>query len=61
MWTNGFILMAAAQNPFDFGNIDADKLRPIYGLPSKQTGPDFIPYDKRGRDFFGRYSFNAGE
>mmetsp|Transcript_8286 Transcript_8286/g.12354 ORF Transcript_8286/g.12354 Transcript_8286/m.12354 type:complete len:192 (+) Transcript_8286:5-580(+) len=47
----------------DFGNIDVDKLRPAYGLPStsgKHSGPEFIPYNTRGRDVFGRLSFNTG-
>ena len=46
----------------DFGNIDINKLRPAYGLPSNsgKGGPEFIPYNTRGRDVFGRLSFNTG-
>jgi hypothetical protein len=31
---------------------------PIYGR--KPSQPEYIPYNKRGRDFYGRLSFNMG-
>lgn len=31
---------------------------PIYGKKASQ--PEYIPYNKRGRDFYGRLSFNMG-
>jgi len=41
----------------DVSQIDASKLsRSSRG----NRGPDFIPYNKRGRDIFGRLSFNTG-
>lgn len=39
----------------DVGNIDINKLSK---RPSQ--GPDYIPYNTRGRDSFGRISFNTG-
>ena len=53
-------------NPFSFdlpasNTVDVDKLRPIYGLQSKKKGPDYIPYNARGRDTMGRLSFNTGQ
>eukprot|EP01036_Dinobryon_divergens_P036446 gene36446-47454_t len=52
-------------NPFSFdlpstSTVDVDKLRPIYGLQQKNKGPDYIPYNARGRDTMGRLSFNTG-
>lgn len=39
----------------DVGNIDLGKLnRP------KTSQPDYIPYNSKGRDAFGRISFNTG-
>lgn len=42
----------------DFKGIDYDKLN----RPSAKytSGPDFIPYDKRGRDLYGRLCYNTG-
>lgn len=44
----------------DVGNIDINKLTPVYG--SKQTtGPEYISSGhKRGRDLFGQLTFNTG-
>jgi hypothetical protein len=42
----------------DVGNIDIGKLsRPKGGAGQ---GPDYIPYNARGRDSFARVSFNTG-
>eukprot|EP01039_Chlorochromonas_danica_P000504 gene505-543_t len=41
--------------------IDLNKLAPLYGVPAKQSsGPEFIPFNPRGRDFYGRLSFLTG-
>jgi hypothetical protein len=40
----------------DFRNIDINKIR----SPNRSGGPEYIPYNKRGRDFYGRLSFNTG-
>jgi hypothetical protein len=37
----------------DVGNIDLGKL-------NKRGGPDYIPYNAKGRDSFARVSFNTG-
>jgi hypothetical protein len=37
---------------------DFSKVNPIYG--KKPSQPEYIPYNKRGRDFYGRLSFNMG-
>jgi len=42
----------------DVSNIDANKLSRSRG--SSNQGPDFIPYNKRGRDIFGRLSLYTG-
>lgn len=39
----------------DYRGVDINKL---YRQPAQ--GPEFIPYNKRGRDFYGRLSFNMG-
>ena len=47
----------------DLGKIDLGKLSPAYGIPAKgkkNTGPEYIPYDSRGRDIYGRVTFNTG-
>lgn len=48
----------------DVGNFDAGKFAPLYGLPnpnsSRNSEPDYIPYNKRGRDFYGRLAYNTG-
>ena len=38
----------------DVGNIDMSK------LGKKGGGPDYIPYNAKGRDSFGKISFNTG-
>ncbi len=54
------------KNPFgsipDIRNIDIGKIAPVYGLPNpnKKSEPDYIPYNTRGRDFYGRLAFNTG-
>jgi import inner membrane translocase subunit TIM23 len=37
----------------DVGNIDINKI-------GGRKGPDYIPYNQKGRDPFGRVSFNTG-
>lgn len=37
----------------DVGNIDINKL-------GRKGGPDYIPYNTKGRDSFGQVSFNTG-
>lgn len=45
----------------DYRGIDVNQVNPLYGKPSQRAkGPEFIPYNKRGRDFYGRLSFNMG-
>lgn len=47
---------------FNFDNIDLDKLSPVYGIGSQSSanGPEYIQSNPRGRDFYGRLSFNTG-
>jgi hypothetical protein len=43
------------------GAIDLNKFAPLYNFPEKKpSGPEYIPYNTRGRDFYGRLSFNTG-
>jgi hypothetical protein len=44
----------------DVGRVDARGIGSIYGVPQKNKEPDYIPYNKRGRDFMGRLFFNSG-
>lgn len=37
---------------------DFSKMNNLYG--KKPSQPEYIPYNKRGRDFYGRLSFNMG-
>mmetsp|Transcript_30933 Transcript_30933/g.23010 ORF Transcript_30933/g.23010 Transcript_30933/m.23010 type:complete len:190 (+) Transcript_30933:39-608(+) len=37
---------------------DFSKISPVYS--KRNASPDYIPYNKRGRDFYGRLSFNMG-
>jgi hypothetical protein len=41
----------------DVGNIDINKL---YKKPSQSSGPDYLPINNHGRDFYGRLTFNTG-
>ncbi len=52
----------------DASNIDIGALTPVFGVPSTSkrapapvnAGPEYIAYNTRGRDFYGRLSFNTG-
>ncbi len=39
----------------DLRGIDLNKIG-----KSRNSGPEYIPYNKRGRDFYGRLTFNTG-
>ena len=57
---NGF---GAISSLPDMGKIDLGKLSPAYGIPTtkgKNSGPEYIPYNTRGRDIYGRVTFNTG-
>jgi len=45
----------------DTRGIDLDKVSPLYGRPSqKSRAPEYIPYNRRGRDLYGRLTINTG-
>lgn len=46
----------------DVDNIDLGKIRAVYGLPKAKTDsePEYLEFNKRGRDIFGRLNFNTG-
>lgn len=45
----------------DTRGIDLDRIAPIYGRPSqKSKSPEYIPYNRRGRDLYGRLTINTG-
>lgn len=45
----------------DTRGIDLDRISPIYGKPSqKSKSPEYIPYNRRGRDLYGRLTINTG-
>lgn len=52
----------------DSSNIDLGALSPVFGVPNANrrspapvnAGPEYIAYNTRGRDFYGRLSFNTG-
>ena len=51
------------RNPFyipDVGRVDPRSIGSIYGVPAKSKGPDYIPYNARGRDITSRLFFNSG-
>ena len=51
------------RNPFyipDVGKVDPRSIGSIYGMPSKNKEPEYIPYNARGRDVTGRLFFNSG-
>lgn len=40
--------------------IDPRKLAPIYGLQTHASEPEYLKYNIKGRDIFGRLFFNSG-
>ena len=51
------------RNPFyipDVGKVRPGSIGSMYGVPSKNKEPEYIPYNPRGRDVTGRLFFNSG-